>query len=130
MQLRTVKFKIVEHVSDEFKNLREFISIVVFASSSITTAPIVDINLEPRESDVRGGDTDFDPFCAEPQVGRGHHPSPDNHDEEMGIDMQEGNVSGDGMDPEPPVHDNEEACVNSGDGDDEEVPHVSVGNIE
>ncbi|CAA2973296.1 Hypothetical predicted protein [Olea europaea subsp. europaea] len=60
--------------------------------------------------------------------------SPDDHDEEMGIDMQEGNVaSEDGMDPQPPVHDDDddkEACVGSKDGDDEGVPHAGAGNVE
>ncbi|CAA3013779.1 Hypothetical predicted protein [Olea europaea subsp. europaea] len=99
---------------------------------SITTAPATDVDPEPRESDVREGDNDRDLFCAKSQDGGGHHPSPDDHDKEMGIDMQEGNVAGGGgMDPEPFVHDdNEEVCVGSWDDDNKEVPHVGARNIE
>ncbi|CAA3017579.1 Hypothetical predicted protein [Olea europaea subsp. europaea] len=113
MRLHTVKLEIMQYMSEEFKKLRKYISTVFPASGSITTAPAANVDPEARESDVQGGNADPDPFCTEPQDRGGHHPSPDDHNEEMGINIQEGNAS-----------------VGSGDGDDEEVPHDGVGNVE
>ncbi|CAA2957642.1 Hypothetical predicted protein [Olea europaea subsp. europaea] len=76
MQLRTVKLKIMQHLSDEFKKLKDFISTIVPASGSTTIACATDVDLEPRQSD-------YGCFA-------GHHPSPDGIDEDMGIDRQEG----------------------------------------
>ncbi|CAA2952079.1 Hypothetical predicted protein [Olea europaea subsp. europaea] len=72
MRLRTVKLKIMQHVSNEFKKLKDFISTIVPASGSTTTACATDVEPEPRLSDYGG-------FA-------GHHPSPDSIDEDMGID--------------------------------------------
>ncbi|CAA3000337.1 Hypothetical predicted protein [Olea europaea subsp. europaea] len=76
MWLCTVKLEIMQHVSDEFKKLKDFISTIVPASGSTTTACATDVDPEPRLSDYEG-------FA-------GHHPSPDGIDEDMGIDKQEG----------------------------------------
>ncbi|CAA3010078.1 Hypothetical predicted protein [Olea europaea subsp. europaea] len=76
MRLRTVKLEIMQHVSGEFKKLKDFISTIIPASGSITTACAADVDLEPRQSDYGG-------FA-------GHHPSPDGIDKDMGIDRQEG----------------------------------------
>ncbi|XP_022899194.1 uncharacterized protein LOC111412487 [Olea europaea var. sylvestris] len=76
MRLRTVKLELMQHMSDEFKKLKDFISTIVPASGSTTTACATDVDPKPRQSDYGG-------FA-------GHHPSLDGIDEDMGIDRQEG----------------------------------------
>ncbi|CAA3017003.1 Hypothetical predicted protein [Olea europaea subsp. europaea] len=76
MRLRTLKLEIMQHMFDEFKKFKDFISTIVPASGSTTTACATDVDPEPRQSDYKG-------FA-------GHHPSPDDIDEDMGIDRQEG----------------------------------------
>ncbi|CAA3008020.1 Hypothetical predicted protein [Olea europaea subsp. europaea] len=76
MRLCTVKLEIMQYVSDEFKKLKDFISTIVPASGSTTTACVTDVDPEPKQSDYGG-------FV-------GHHPSVDGIDEDMGIDRQEG----------------------------------------
>ncbi|CAA3013033.1 Hypothetical predicted protein [Olea europaea subsp. europaea] len=78
MRLRTVKLEIMQHVSDEFKKLKDFISTVVPASCSKCTARAANVDPEPRQSDY-GGFADY----------VGHHPLPDDPDKDMGIDRQE-----------------------------------------
>ncbi|CAA2980490.1 serine threonine- kinase CDL1-like [Olea europaea subsp. europaea] len=79
MWLRTVKLEIMQHMSDEIKKLKDFISIVVPTSCSKCTARAVDVDLEPRQLDY-GGFADY----------AGHHSSPDGPDKDMVIDRQEG----------------------------------------
>ncbi|CAA3029310.1 Hypothetical predicted protein [Olea europaea subsp. europaea] len=104
--LHTVKFEIIQHVTNEFVRLREFISTLVPSSSSTTTAPTVDTENEPRvvgslPHDGNGDETDLDPECAKSQVhARDFDPLSDDHDKDMGIETQEDN-GGCGMDLEP-----------------------------
>ncbi|CAA2995277.1 Hypothetical predicted protein [Olea europaea subsp. europaea] len=79
MRLPTVKLEIMQHVSDEFKKLKKFISTVVSASSSTTTTRTADVGPEPKQSDYG----DFADYV-------GHHPSLDGPDKDMGINRQEG----------------------------------------
>ncbi|CAA3018034.1 Hypothetical predicted protein [Olea europaea subsp. europaea] len=76
MRLHTVKLEIMQHVSGQFKKLKDFISTIVPASGSTTTACATNVDPEPRQTDYGG-------FA-------GHHPSPDDINEDMGIDRQEG----------------------------------------
>ncbi|CAA2935708.1 Hypothetical predicted protein [Olea europaea subsp. europaea] len=101
--LRTVKFEIIQHVTNEFVRLREFISTLVPSSSSTTTAPMVEAENEPRvvgslPHDGNGDETDPDPECAKSQVhARDFHPLSDDHDKDMGIETQEDNVAFGGL---------------------------------
>ncbi|CAA2980426.1 Hypothetical predicted protein [Olea europaea subsp. europaea] len=76
MRLRTVKLELMQHMSDKFKKLKDFISTIVPASGSTTTACATEVDPEPRQSDYGG-------FA-------GHHPSPYGIDKDLGIDRQEG----------------------------------------
>ncbi|CAA3029003.1 Hypothetical predicted protein [Olea europaea subsp. europaea] len=69
----------MQHKSDEFKKLKDFISTVVPASSSTTIAHAANVDPEPRKSDYG----DFVDYA-------GHHPLRDGPDKDMGIDRQEG----------------------------------------
>ncbi|CAA2970279.1 Hypothetical predicted protein [Olea europaea subsp. europaea] len=79
MRLRTVKLEIIQHVSDKFKKLKDFISTVVLASDSTTTACAADVDPDPRQSDYEG----FADYA-------GHHPSREDPNKEMEIERQEG----------------------------------------
>ncbi|CAA2954000.1 Hypothetical predicted protein [Olea europaea subsp. europaea] len=79
IRLRTMKLKIMQYVSDEFKKLKDFISTVVLASCSKCTVRVADVDPEPKQSN-HGGFVDY----------AGHHPSPDDPDKNMEINRQEG----------------------------------------
>ncbi|CAA2993354.1 Hypothetical predicted protein [Olea europaea subsp. europaea] len=72
IQLCTVKLEIMQHVSDEFIKLKDFISTVVPTSDSTTIARAADVDPKPRQLDYAG-----------------NHPSCDGPDKDMGIDRQE-----------------------------------------
>ncbi|CAA2998090.1 Hypothetical predicted protein [Olea europaea subsp. europaea] len=112
--LRTVKLEIMQHVTDEFVKVRDFISTLVPPAPSRSTPPTAQAAKEPTVlaisvHDGNGGDTDPIPECADPQVhGRGFSPLPVDHDEDMDNEMQEQN-GGAGMESEP--------ALNGDDGD-------------
>ncbi|CAA2972788.1 Hypothetical predicted protein [Olea europaea subsp. europaea] len=97
MQLRTMKLEIIQHVSDELKKLKDFISTVIPTSGSTTTARAANVDLEPRQSDYRG----FADYA-------GHHTSCDDPDKDMGIDRQAGDdmcITEEHMEPCPDEQD-------------------------
>ncbi|CAA3027690.1 Hypothetical predicted protein [Olea europaea subsp. europaea] len=102
MWLRIVKLEIMQHVSDEFKKLKDFISPVVPASGSTTTARAADVDPEPRQSNY-GGFADY----------VGHHSSCDGPNKDMGIDRQEGDAEG-GHHPSPGNRDEEQDMLSIG----------------
>ncbi|CAA2998593.1 Hypothetical predicted protein [Olea europaea subsp. europaea] len=114
IRLRTVKLEIMQHVTDEFVKVRDFISTLVSPAPSRSTPPTAQTAKEPTVlatsvRDENGGDTDPVPECANPQMhGRGFSPFPIDHDEDMDNEMQERN-GGDGMESEP--------ALNGDDGD-------------
>ncbi|CAA3003883.1 Hypothetical predicted protein [Olea europaea subsp. europaea] len=117
MRLRTVKLEIMQHVTEEFAKLRDFISTLVPPSSGTSTSPIAPVvneqNLwdDPHE-DGQGSDV--------------RSPHDDVHAD--GAEMQEGNdTSGEGSDKRS-THDNDHAdegeihVLNDGEGGDEQTP--------
>ncbi|CAA2992939.1 Hypothetical predicted protein [Olea europaea subsp. europaea] len=99
IRLRTVKLEIVQHVTDEFVKVKDFISTLVPPAPSRSTPPTAQAANEPTVlatsvHDGNGGETDPVPECAEPQVhGRGFSPLPVDHDEDMDKEMQERNCT-------------------------------------
>ncbi|CAA3015062.1 Hypothetical predicted protein [Olea europaea subsp. europaea] len=110
IRLRTVKLEIMQHVTDEFVKVRDFISTLVPPAPSRSTPPTAQAAKEPTVlatsvHDANGPISE----CAEPQVyGRGFSPFSVDHDEDMDKEMQEPN-GGDGMESE--------LALNSDDGD-------------
>ncbi|CAA2996256.1 Hypothetical predicted protein [Olea europaea subsp. europaea] len=77
MWLRTVKLEIMQHVSDEFKKLKDFISSIRLYNHCIPDNQV----LHHMRTTVLYDNVHFNP---------GHHPSHDGIDEDLGIDRQEG----------------------------------------
>ncbi|CAA2974163.1 Hypothetical predicted protein [Olea europaea subsp. europaea] len=74
IRLRTVKLEIMQHVTDEFVKVRDFISTLVPPAPSRSTPPTAQVANEPTilatsVHDGNGGETDPVPECAEPQGG-------------------------------------------------------------
>ncbi|CAA3024919.1 Hypothetical predicted protein [Olea europaea subsp. europaea] len=136
MRLQTVKLEIMQHLTEEFARLRDFISTLMPPSSgtsTFATAPVVNepnIWDDPHE-DVHGGNTDLCP-------NDGGHPSPignlevndgqgsdvhSPHDDDRAMRLK----SGEGSDKRSPHDDNhadegEMYAVNDGEGRDEQSP--------
>ncbi|CAA2986808.1 Hypothetical predicted protein [Olea europaea subsp. europaea] len=115
MRLRTVKLEIMQHVTEEFARLRDFISTLVPPSSHTSTSAAAPVVNEPNLSD--------DPH----EDGQGSDVrSP--HDDVCADDakMQEGNA-GEGSDKRS-THDDDHAdegemhALNDGEGGDEQTP--------
>ncbi|CAA2977761.1 Hypothetical predicted protein [Olea europaea subsp. europaea] len=87
----------MQHVTDEFVKVRDFISTLVPPAPSRNTPPTAQVAKEPTilatsVYDGNGGDTDPVPKCADPQVhGRGFSSLPVDHDKDMDNEMQERN---------------------------------------
>ncbi|CAA2938764.1 Hypothetical predicted protein [Olea europaea subsp. europaea] len=136
IRLRTVKLEIIQHVTNEFVRLREFISTLVPPSGSTTTAPTTKAENEPRvvsslphDLDENGDETDPDSECAEPQVhARDFDPLSDDHEEDMGIEMQEGN-GGCNMDLEPRMNGDDDAVAFGGPRNRDDEPIVSASGV-
>ncbi|CAA3006159.1 Hypothetical predicted protein [Olea europaea subsp. europaea] len=134
IRFRTVKLEIIQHVTNEFVRLREFISTLVPLSGSRTTVPTAEAENESRvvgilPHDRNGDETDPDPECAEPQV----HPRDfdlllNNHDEDMGIEKQEGN-GGCGMNLEPRMNGDYDAVASGGPGNRDDEPVASDSGV-
>ncbi|CAA2967557.1 Hypothetical predicted protein [Olea europaea subsp. europaea] len=121
IRLRTVKLEIMQHVTDEFVKVRDFISTLILPAPSRSTPPTAQAAKGPTVlatsmHDGNGGDTDPVPECADPQVhGRGFSPLPVDHDEDMDNEMQERN-GGDGMESEPALNGDDDDVAFDGSG--------------
>ncbi|CAA3007370.1 Hypothetical predicted protein [Olea europaea subsp. europaea] len=125
IRLRTVKLEIMQHVTDEFVKVRDFISTLVPLAPSRSTPPTAQAANEPTVlatsvHDGNGGETDPIPKCAEPQVhGRGFSPLSVDHDEDMDKEMQERTVrvlNGTDMESEPAVNGDDDNVASGGSG--------------
>ncbi|CAA3016746.1 Hypothetical predicted protein [Olea europaea subsp. europaea] len=81
IHLRTVKLEIMQHVTDEFVKVRDFISTLVPPAPSRSTPPTAQAANEPTVlgtslHDGNGGETDPVSECAEPQGGAGMDSEP------------------------------------------------------
>ncbi|CAA2938961.1 Hypothetical predicted protein [Olea europaea subsp. europaea] len=139
MRLRTVKLDIMQHLTEEFARLTNFISTLVPLSSGTSTSVAAPVMNEPNlwddpHEDVHGGDMDLCPDHGgrpspignlEVNDGQGsdvRSPHDDNRADEA--EMQEENA-GEGSDKRSP-HDDDHAdegemhAVNDGEGRDEQ----------
>ncbi|CAA3014829.1 Hypothetical predicted protein [Olea europaea subsp. europaea] len=94
IRLHTVKLEIMQHVTDEFVKVRDFISTLVPPSSSRNTPPTAQAANEPTVlatsvHDGNGGNTDPIPECEEPQGGAGMESEP-------ALNGDDGDVASDG----------------------------------
>ncbi|CAA3025781.1 Hypothetical predicted protein [Olea europaea subsp. europaea] len=121
IRLLTIKLEIMQHMTNEFVKVRDFISTLVPPSFSRSTLPIAQAANEPTVlgsllHDGNGGEIDPVPKCAELQVhGRGFSPLPVDHDEDMDKEMQKRN-SGAGMESEPAMNGDNDEVASGGSG--------------
>ncbi|CAA2942565.1 Hypothetical predicted protein [Olea europaea subsp. europaea] len=102
IHLHTIKLEIMQHVTDEFVKVRDFISTFVLPSLSRSTPPMAQAANEPT---VLGSLLHVHE--------RGVSPSPVDQDEDMDKEMQERN-GGAGMESEPPMNDDNDEVAFGG----------------
>ncbi|CAA3029367.1 Hypothetical predicted protein [Olea europaea subsp. europaea] len=104
IRLRTVKLEIMQHVTDEFVKVRDFISTLVPPASSRSTPPTAQAANEPTV------------LATSVHVhGRGFSPLPIDHDEDVDKEMQERN-GGAGMESEPALNGDDDDVASGGSG--------------
>ncbi|CAA3019902.1 Hypothetical predicted protein [Olea europaea subsp. europaea] len=134
IRLRTVKLEIMQHVTDEFVKVRDFISNLVPRTPSRSTPPTAQAANKPAVLgtslyDENGGETDPVLECAEPQVhGRGFSPLPVDHDEDMDKEMKEQNGGAD-MESEPALNGDDDDVASGGSGNCEDEPVASLTGV-
>ncbi|CAA3001815.1 Hypothetical predicted protein [Olea europaea subsp. europaea] len=137
MRLRTVKLEIMQHVTEEFAKLRDFISTLVSPSSGTSTSAAAPVVNEPNlwddpHEDVYGGDMDLcldDGGCPFPirnldVNGRQGSDVRSPHDDDRAneAEMQEGERNKRSTHDDDHVDEGEMHAVNDGEGGHEQSP--------